>query len=248
MVCAARVLAYDAAVEERAACAHLKRRFEAAGFRIKENQTFDEHGVWFEMDGFDAERRVGYEYVTAEAGDGWDVDGEVIAALAERRRRGEIHVLIIDEEDAPDAASLDEAIDSFLAGLPQRAPGAPAAPADAHADHTAKSEAPPAMTDAHADETVKTEVPAADADEPAAKTEAADAAAEVVDVEPIDEAEDDEEAVEIDAEPDAPSAPPPAKAPPKAPPARAAGKSAAKSTKPPPTPKGAKKKPARKPK
>ena len=40
MVCAAWVLAYDAAVEERAACAHLKRRFEAAGFRIKENQTF----------------------------------------------------------------------------------------------------------------------------------------------------------------------------------------------------------------
>lgn len=113
-----QILAYDAAVEERAACAQLKRRFEAAGFRIKENQTFKEDGVWFEMDGFDAARRVGYEYVTAEAGDGWDVDGEVIAALTERRKRGELHVLVVDEADAPDAASLDQAIDAFLAELP----------------------------------------------------------------------------------------------------------------------------------
>ncbi|HLY94984.1 MAG TPA: hypothetical protein VKP14_09075, partial [Gaiellaceae bacterium] len=105
-------------MEERAACAHLKRRFEAAGFRIKENQTFDEDGVWFEIDGFDAARRVGYEYVTEEAGDGWDVDGDVIAKLAERRQRGELHVLVVDEADAPDAAALDQAIDAFLKELP----------------------------------------------------------------------------------------------------------------------------------
>lgn len=110
-------VAYDAAVEERSACAQLKRRFEAAGFRIKENQRFDEDGVWFEIDGFDAARRVGYEYVTQEAGDGWDVDGDVIAKLAERRRRGELHVLVIDEADAPDAASLDRVIDAFLGEL-----------------------------------------------------------------------------------------------------------------------------------
>lgn len=113
----APALAYDAAVEERSACAQLKRRFEAAGFRIKENQRFDEDGMWFEIDGFDAARRVGYEYVTKEAGDGWDVDGSVIAKLAERRKRGELHVLVVDEADAPDAASLDQAIDAFLGEL-----------------------------------------------------------------------------------------------------------------------------------
>src|SRR5262245_36315794 len=141
------------------------------------------------MDGFDAERRVGYEYVTAEAGDGWDVDGEVIAALADRRRRGEIHVLIIDEEDAPDAASLDHAIDEFLAGLPPRAAEAPAAPAEAHADEpTSKVEAHAPADDtskveahAHADDTSKVEArdaPAdntsrveAHADEPTSKVE-----------------------------------------------------------------------------
>jgi hypothetical protein len=113
----AAALAYDAAVEERSACAQLKRRFEAAGFHIKENQRFDEDGVWFEIDGFDAARRVGYEYLTKEAGDGWDVDGNVIAYLAERHDRGELHVLVVDETDAPDAASLDRAIDAFFGDL-----------------------------------------------------------------------------------------------------------------------------------
>lgn len=147
------VLAYDAAVEERAACIQLKRRFEAAGFRIKENHTFDEQGVWFEIDGFDAARRVGYEYVTAEAGDGWDVDGDVIAALTERRKRGELYVLVVDEADAPDAAALDRAIDAFLAALPAQKPAEPAAEASAEeleveaepaADIEAEAEAAPA--------------------------------------------------------------------------------------------------------
>jgi len=113
-------MAYDGLVEERFACAQLKQRFEAAGFHIKENQLFDEDGVRFEIDGFDADRRVGYEYITDEAGDGWDVDDDVIAALAERRERGELHVLIVDEADAPDKASLDESIDEFLEDLHKR--------------------------------------------------------------------------------------------------------------------------------
>ncbi len=104
-------------MEERSACAQLKRRFEAAGFRIQENQRFDEDGMWFEIDGFDAARRVGYEYLTKEAGDGWDVDRDVIARLAERHQRGELHVLVVDEADAPDAASLDRVIDAFLGEL-----------------------------------------------------------------------------------------------------------------------------------
>ena len=104
-------------MEERSACAQLKRRFEAAGFHIKVNQRFDEDGVWFEIDGFDAARRVGYEYVTQEAGDGWDVDDDVISRLTERRKRGELHVLVVDEADAPDAASLDRVIDAFFGEL-----------------------------------------------------------------------------------------------------------------------------------
>jgi len=106
-------------MDERKACSLLKARFEQGGFHIEENRAFDEAGVQFEIDGYDPERRVGYEYITEEAGDGWDVDGAVIAALDAKRKAGELHVLVVDERDAPDDASLSEAIDAFLEGLPK---------------------------------------------------------------------------------------------------------------------------------
>jgi hypothetical protein len=102
---------------ERDACALLKARFEAAGYQIAENQPFDEDGIHFEIDGFDAGARVGYEYMTDEAGDTWDVDDAVVAALATRLREGTLSVLVIGENDAPDAASLARAADAFLKGL-----------------------------------------------------------------------------------------------------------------------------------
>jgi hypothetical protein len=123
---------------EREACALLKSRFEAAGYKIAENQPFDEGGVTFEIDGFDADARVGYEYVTEEAGDSWDVDGRVIETLAERRKAGELHILVIDETAAPDAAAIAGAAEAFLstiakpekpkAAKPKRAPKVTSAP------------------------------------------------------------------------------------------------------------------------
>jgi hypothetical protein len=47
-------------MEERKACALLKARFEAAGFHIAENVMFDEDHIRFEIDGYDANARVGY--------------------------------------------------------------------------------------------------------------------------------------------------------------------------------------------
>jgi len=102
---------------ERDACALLKARFEAAGYQIAENQPFDEDGIHFEIDGFDAGARVGYEYMTDEAGDTWDVDDAVVAALATKLREGTLSVLVIGENDAPDATSLARAADAFLKGL-----------------------------------------------------------------------------------------------------------------------------------
>src|SRR6185369_10755671 len=120
------------AMTERDACALLKARFEAAGYKIAENQPFDEDGVTFEIDGFDADARVGYEYVTEEAGDSWDVDGDVIAALEDRRAKGEVFILIATEGDAPDAASLETVARTFLERLqkpeaPEKKPKKPAA-------------------------------------------------------------------------------------------------------------------------
>jgi hypothetical protein len=107
-------------MEERIACALLKQKFEAAGFFIEENQPFDENGVQFDMDGFDSKYRVGYEYVTREAGDDWDVDGAVISALEDRMKKGELYVLVIDEANAPDERSLYKAINVFLKDLKDR--------------------------------------------------------------------------------------------------------------------------------
>ena len=103
-------------MREKDACALLKTRFEKAGFEIEENVAFDEDGIACELDGFDAGRRVGYEYVTEEAGDGWDVDSDVVKALEARRESG-LFILVVGEADAPDAAALGRAADLFLGQL-----------------------------------------------------------------------------------------------------------------------------------
>lgn len=108
---------------EREGCALLKAKFEAAGYEIAENVPFDEDGVSFEIDGWDADKRVGYEYVTEEAGDGWDVDERVRKALAARK---DLHVLIVDETDEKTLAA---AADTFLAGIAPKSPKPKKAPA-----------------------------------------------------------------------------------------------------------------------
>ena len=72
------------------------------------------------MDGFDPEKRVGFEYVTTEAGDRDEVTSGLIAALDARMERGDLFVLIVDEEDAPDAIRLNEAAEGFLEELFRR--------------------------------------------------------------------------------------------------------------------------------
>lgn len=158
---AAAVARYDGHVEERAACALLKQRFEAAGFTIEDNRMFDEDGVRFEIDGFDARHRVGYEYTTREAGDEWDVDEAVIAAVEERRRRGELYLLIVDEAHAPDAAALGSAAEAFLADLRERGVGPSTAGTDAGAA------APPNEPPASDGEPPQVAAPPAIPDEPA---------------------------------------------------------------------------------
>jgi hypothetical protein len=132
---------------EREACTLLKSRFEAAGYKIAENQQFDEDGVTFEIDGFDATARVGYEYVTEEAGDSWDVDGRVIETLAQRHKAGDLHVLVIDEAAAPDAAAVERAAQAFLAEIAKPAKPKRAAKAKTAAPKEKKAAAKPAAKD-----------------------------------------------------------------------------------------------------
>lgn len=104
-------------MDERKAAALLKARFEAAGCKIEENRRLAEAGVDFEIDGYDPDTKVGYEYVTEEAGDSWDVDGNVIAALDQARDDGKLYIFVMSEGDAPDDKTLGAAADGFLAEL-----------------------------------------------------------------------------------------------------------------------------------
>lgn len=101
-------------MRERDGCALLKQRFEAAGYVIQEAYRLDEDGIRVELDGFDPKARVGYEYVTLEAGDPWEVTEAVVERLGERMERGELFVLVVDEMEAEDAETLAFAADRFL--------------------------------------------------------------------------------------------------------------------------------------
>ncbi len=92
----------------------LKELFEAAGYRIAERCTFDEEGVFAELDGWDPAARVGYEYITSEAGDRIEFTATAIAALEARMTRGELYVLLIDEHDVDGDAALSAAAGEFL--------------------------------------------------------------------------------------------------------------------------------------
>jgi hypothetical protein len=100
---------------EKQGCDVLARVFRAAGFHIEENVPFAEDGVAVSLDGWDAKHRVGYEFVTNEAGDRAEFTPHVIANLEQRMLRGELYVLLIDEKDIMTEGALTEAAESFLA-------------------------------------------------------------------------------------------------------------------------------------
>jgi hypothetical protein len=106
---------------ETEGCAVLRGRFEAAGLKIVERFPFDEPGLQLKLDGFDPLRRVGYEYVTTEAGDRAEVTPPVLSALEERNRSGDLKILLVDEADIASPEELAWIADRFL----QRVLGSP---------------------------------------------------------------------------------------------------------------------------
>lgn len=101
-------------LSEAQGCAVLRRAFEARGFTVAENVPFHEGGVRFEIDGWDAERRVGYEYLTREVGDHQELRPEMVMELARRMEAGELFILLVDEADVGSEADLRWAAGAFL--------------------------------------------------------------------------------------------------------------------------------------
>lgn len=101
-------------------CALLLRAFTSKGLAIQERFAFREDGVEVELDGWDPARRVGYEYITTEAGDRFEFTADTIAKLEARMANGELYVLLVDEHDAEGEPALAAAAEGFLAELAKR--------------------------------------------------------------------------------------------------------------------------------
>lgn len=72
------------------------------------------------LDGFDAERKIGFEYLSHEANDRAELTCDVIAELEAKMQRGELYVLLIDEDEVDSAATLERAAQHFLSVLRSR--------------------------------------------------------------------------------------------------------------------------------
>ena len=84
-------------MDEKTGCAILFDVCKSAGYKIKQNVKFKEEGLKFIADGWDKEARVGYEFITDEAGDRKEFDEKTCDELEARMRRDELHFFLCDE-------------------------------------------------------------------------------------------------------------------------------------------------------
>jgi hypothetical protein len=105
----------EGAIGEARGRAILARRFQAAGLELVADHPITLAGTVILLDGFDPVRRIGFEYVTTEAGDREELTPEVQGELEARAARGELCVLLLDENQLMTEAMLERAADRFLA-------------------------------------------------------------------------------------------------------------------------------------
>lgn len=110
-------------VREREGCAILTRVFEARGYQIARDVALELPGATFVADGWDAAARVGFEYVTHEAGDRLDLSEDEIEALSAMMERDELYLFVIDEVEIASAGDLEWAAGRFLDEVERRRGG-----------------------------------------------------------------------------------------------------------------------------
>lgn len=108
-------------MDEATGCRILKEQFTQAGLAIAENYPLHEAPICFNVDGFDPDARIGYEYITTAAGDRRELTPELLAALESRMRQGVpttqggLYIFLIDEHQVKDEQELRSAAAQFLA-------------------------------------------------------------------------------------------------------------------------------------
>lgn len=103
------------ALSEREGCDVLDACFRRAGLDIARDVPFEEGDVRVTLDGWDAEARVGFEFITTAAGDRAEFTPAVVAALEARMMAEELFLFLVDEADIEDEAELEVAAQRFLA-------------------------------------------------------------------------------------------------------------------------------------
>ena len=98
----------------------LREEFLKAGLSIREGEPFEVAGTVLSLDGYDPASRVGFEFITSEAGDRKSFAEGVVAALERKVEDGEAFLLLVDEWDVTDPVDLALAARRFLAELRAR--------------------------------------------------------------------------------------------------------------------------------
>ena len=101
-------------LSETQGCDLLTRLFRARGYAIERNLLFREYGVEFHVDGWDATKRVGFEFLSSEDDDHDDLSLSEYQALGVAEQRGELALFIIDEVEPLSAADLALQANDFL--------------------------------------------------------------------------------------------------------------------------------------
>lgn len=107
-------------MNERDGCETLRKIFNDAGCSIASNVPYELDAGRVTLDGWDAVRRVGFEFITTEAGDRAEFTPSVVAEIETRMDRGELYLLLIDEALIPRPESLERAARRFLETLRSR--------------------------------------------------------------------------------------------------------------------------------
>ena len=101
-------------LSETEGCDLLARLFRARGYVIARNLVFREYGVEFHVDGWDAKKRVGFEFLSSEDDDHDDLSLSEYQTLGAAQQRGELALFIIDEVEPLSAADLALQANEFL--------------------------------------------------------------------------------------------------------------------------------------
>jgi hypothetical protein len=97
----------------------IARRMTQDGFDLEEDYAYSYGDLLVNLDGFDVQRSVGFQYVShADADVVTDLDTGVEEQLRQLGAQGIAHVLIIHDHDATTAEVVVERVEAFLAQLP----------------------------------------------------------------------------------------------------------------------------------